>query len=312
MLFGNNRSQNTGGGSASTNATNKGVAVNTQALLGPTATANVNLNNGGGNKGYNNLEAGNQMNSNAQGNSNQFGAWNTQGQFDQAQGGQGQPGKINQPPGQSGKFNQHPGQGKSPQQNQYSNGQNPSTGNQHGQANQGQVGPLTTNSPNVPYNQSPGNYPQPPSNQTNTPNNQPGDLVQQVPGPGQGQGSNPKGPGPGQKGQTDKPGNNSTANTSKNTSIHGASIHGRQQGPPPAQTKGKPNGQIQNGPGMAIATNFKSICDSTPRITYKDKNIVPWDHSKGNFVYREKDFEKLTPQVTLDEVKLVIFNNFRK
>lgn len=304
MFSANQKGPTAAGISATTNASNKGGLVNTQPLLGPTATANVNLGGNANNAGYNNGQAGQQTNP------AQYGAWNTQGQFQQTPGGTTYPGNQmsqdaykNQPGGQS--------QPLPYQQNPGTQNQIPSYGNQT-PATQGQYG-QQSGVQNLQAGQSPaGNYPNPQINQTYQPGQQNSSVVQQVPGPGQqtppGQqntsGNNSK-YYPGQQNPGSKPGNTSTAPTSKNPSTHSQSNHGNTSGQRPVQNREKPNGEKQSGPGLAIGTNFKSSCDSTPKIPYKDKNIVPWDHSKGNFVYREKDFEKLRPHVTVGDVKAV-------
>lgn len=294
MMFANQKGPTAGGISATTNASNKGGLVNTQALLGPTATANVNLGGNTNNAGYNNAQAGQQTNP------GQYGAWNTQGQFQQTPGGNtNQANQMNQ-----GMYNNPPGGQIQPspyQQNPTTQNQSPGYGNQS-PVSQGQIGqqggtqnPQSIQSPPV-------NYPKPPINQTNQPSQQNNSMVQQVPGPGQqNTSSNNSKYYPGQQ----NPGNTSTAPTSNNPSAHGKSNQGNTSANRPIQSRDKPNGQKQSGPGMAIGTNFKSSCDSTPKIPYKDKNIVPWDHSKGNFVYRENDFERLKPHVTINDVKTV-------
>ena len=128
-------------------------------------------------------------------------------------------------------------------------------------------------------------------------------MVQQIPGPGQqNTSSNHSKYYLGQQNPASKPGNTSTAPTSNNPSTHGQSNEGNTSANRPIQSREKPNDQKQSGPGLIIGTNFKSSCDSTPKISYKDKNIVPWDHSKGSFVYTENEFERLKPYVTINDV----------
>ena len=298
MFFANQKGPTAGGISATTNASNKGGIANTQALLGPTATANVNLGGNANNSGYNHAQ------SSQHNNPAQYGAWNTQGQFQQTPGSTTYPGnQMSQ-----GVYKNQPGdqsQALPYQQNPGTQNQIPSHGNQT-PSSQGQYG-QQSGVQNLQAGQSPtGNYTNPLINQTYQPGQQNSSVVQQFPGPGQ---QTPPDNNskyyPGQQNPGSKPGNTSTAPTSKNPSTHGQSNHGNTYGQRPVENREKPNGVRQSGPGLAIGTNFKSSCDSTPKIPYRDKNIVPWDHSTGNFVYREKDFEKLRPHVTVGDVKAV-------
>lgn len=301
MFFNNTKPQASAGLSTSTNATTKPGLINTQPLLGPTATAKVNL-GGNTNTGGYNQQAGNQMNTQTQNNSAQNGGWNTQGQFQQApqsgnmqnsstpqQGVNNYPSPANQQGNNTpNNYNQKAGQTyPSPPPNSNSKpGQSSSNGINMNEA------------PNNQYTQQPGNTNLSPTQQN------PG-LVQQVPGPNQGQGQ-----GPSNSNSTYKPGqpnNNSTAQTSKNPSTHA----GNNQ-PVATRTQGKANGTKKSGPAMAIATNFKASCDVPHRAPYKDKIIVPWDHSKQNYLYNDKDFDKVKPHVTMDHVKTVDLRNSRK
>ena len=149
--------------------------------------------------------------------------------------------------------------------------------------------------------------PQNPSNQNTA-------LVQPVAGPGS--------PGTGQQGQwtssnMQKPTDNktpgysqdnkpnlSTAQTSKNTSLSGP-VNNQNGTVQRSATIQKSNGVKQSGPSLALSTSFKEKCEKTPKPTNSDKVIIPWDHSRQNYVYTDQAFDKLKPRVTKDQVKEV-------
>lgn len=248
-------------------------SVNTFPLLGPTATANVNL---GGVQG-------------------------TSGQYNQAQytpsnqtGGLGQS-AWNQ--GAQNTDNQSPGP-----QNQGYTGPSPMMPNFATPYQADKSGNTPTDSFGNSYN---------PPNQRNAgnPNQafqyivpQIGSLVHPLAGQGQlNQGPN----------KTNQPGaynqnSLSTAQTSKNASVAGPV--GSQNNPggsgsrPPAE---KNNGVKQSAPALAFSTNFKKACETKHKPNTQDKIIVPWDHSKQNYVFTDQAFDKLRRLATKDQVKNV-------
>ena len=60
-------------------------------------------------------------------------------------------------------------------------------------------------------------------------------------------------------------------------------------GQPSAQAKPKtyPAGLKKTSPSLAPSSNFQTSCQKTPQPT--NKAIIPWDHSKKNFVYGEQE-----------------------
>lgn len=101
--------------------------------------------------------------------------------------------------------------------------------------------------------------------------------------------------------------NTSTAPSSKQPSSHSTTNPSRYD----ASKMSKPNGVRQSGPGFAFGTNFKAACDNTSKAPAKEKVIVPWDHTAQNYVYKEKDFDKLKPNVTMEKVKKVLLSSPR-
>lgn len=284
MFFGN--PQKGSNVSVSTAGVSKQAAtVNTQSLLGPTASANVNL---GGVQGgpapynQNQMGAGNQMSPQMQG------GWN------QAPQGNAGMGPTNMTPGQYGN------QGN-PTSSPYAN-------------------PLNQNKPGSPSPMNQGNnYPNPTNSQFN--NQQNSGLVQPISGPGP-QNSNmpgqgPSSPGPFNQGGTQKPpmgpqdnkNSISTAQTSKNTSMAGPV--GTQNKPPGSQVPiQKNNGVKQSEPSLAFTTNFKNACGTKHKPNTQDKVILPWDHSKQNYCYNDLAFDKIKHKISKDQVKSVAFCNF--
>lgn len=64
------------------------------------------------------------------------------------------------------------------------------------------------------------------------------------------------------------------------------------QGPRPQPQAGSSVGQKKVVPAMSPTTNFQTSCAKTPASSGKDKLIIPWDHSKKNYVYGpETDFD---------------------
>lgn len=152
---------------------------------------------------------------------------------------------------------------------------------------------------NFPTNNTPGQqgFPQ---NQ-GYPQNQ--GLVQPVSGPGPQNNMKPQGPTqPGPFSQQDNKNSFSTAQTSKNASTAGPVSTQTRQALPPGQ---KENGVKQSGPGLAITTNFKGSCDTTPKPNNPGKVIIPWDHGKQNYVYTDQAFDMMKSRVTKDQVKTV-------
>lgn len=281
MFFGNpkqgsNVSVSTGGVSKQT------AAVNTQSLLGPTATANVNLGGvQGGPAPYNQSQmgAGNQPSPQMQS------GWN---QYPQPQGTPGSPGM--------GPTNNAPGQ--------YGNQGNPTSSPYANPVNQGNPSPM--NQANQGNNYQPSQF----NNQQNS------GLVQPIAGPGPQNTQAQQGPGPFNQGGPQKPptapqdnkNSFSTAQTSKNTSMAGPT--GTQNNAPRQQQYiQKNNGVKQSGPSLAFTTNFKNACSTKHKPNTQDKIILPWDHSKQNYCYVDLAFDKMKHKVNKDQVKSVAFCN---
>lgn len=275
MFLGNPQKSSTAA-SVSTGGLSKTAAtVNTHPLLGPTATANVNLGGVQGGSGqYNQAQytPSNQMGASGQSTLNQ-GAQNTVGQ-------------------NAGSQNQG-STGPSPMMPSYAT---PYQTDKPGSQPSGPYG-----NSYYPPNQSTAGGP----NQTPQYGPQSSSLVQPVAGPGQQtQGSSkPNQPGPYSQN------NLSTAQTSKNTSVAGPvgtqNKPATAPRPPPEQN----NGAKQSGPALAITTNFKKACDTKHKPNTQERIVVPWDHSKKNYVFTDQAFDKLRRLVTKDQVKSVGFCN---
>lgn len=60
-----------------------------------------------------------------------------------------------------------------------------------------------------------------------------------------------------------------------------------------------PPGAKKTAPSLAPGSNFQTACSKTPTDNTRDKMIIPWDHSKKNFVYGDAEIPmqgKLTKQ----------------
>lgn len=131
-------------------------------------------------------------------------------------------------------------------------------------------------------------------------------LVQPIPGPGN---PNPNLQPPLNNGVKPNPPGNasdknsfSTATNSRTPSTAGPVTTQPRQNLPPGQ---KENGKTASGPALAFTTNFKDSCNKTPKQNSLTKVIIPWDHSRQNYVYDDKSFDILKNKANRETVKSV-------